>query len=175
MLQVRSKRVTAGLYLCEYTEITKQLYQHAGLLSLYLSDLRVVRHSHSRMPLRLHHLVERLSQHADLILKWWTDDAYRCRAGLNRCQTFICGQDRDDLSIYMPVSTLKTLHCDTHLFQGICEKPDIFLLFSSSTLYFISPAVLIYFICATRGEVDGKITKTYATYMVSSSECGVWL
>lgn len=69
MLRVRNKRVTAGLYLCEYTETMKQLYQHTRLLSLYWSDLRVVRHSHSRMPLHLHHLVERLSQHRDLILK----------------------------------------------------------------------------------------------------------
>lgn len=43
---------------------------------------------------------------------------YRCQVHLNRCQTEFMWPCRVlSLSVYMPVSMLKSLHCGTHLFH----------------------------------------------------------
>lgn len=64
MLQVRSKRATAGLYLCECSETTRQLNQHAGFVIIVLQWPSCVQAVH------LHHRVKRLSQHVSLILNY---------------------------------------------------------------------------------------------------------
>lgn len=60
-------------------------------------------------------------------INWWTDEVCRCQVRLNWCQAefTVCVVRILPLSIYMPVSMLRSLHCHTHLFhvnvQYLCE------------------------------------------------------
>lgn len=142
MLQVKNRRVTAGLYLCECTQTTRQLYQHTSVLSLYWADPGVLRLSHSRTP--PHQQVQGLSQHASYMqerISEVCEDAYRCQERLNQ---FLTGS----LHGYLICASL----C-----QGFHVKQNTLTTFSTSTSHcFCLYDVLMLFLLLMMSQWDDR-------------------
>lgn len=106
MLQVRNKRVTAGLYLSECMETPGQLYQHISLLSLCCTDPSCAQEFSQRdaFAFTSQHPSTVTTRWLDFKIHWWTDDAHRCQVCFNQCQTLMCGQDHCTRSVYLPAT-----------------------------------------------------------------------